>query len=258
MAGTVHHMERGAGIPLVLIHGFPHDRTLWLPQLDGLSDAARVIAPDLRGFGASRGVPEVMTMDDHARDVKALLDSLGIDRAVVCGLSMGGYIALAFAELFPDALRGLILCNTRAAADGPEARKGRYATAKRAMEQGVAGIADSMAPKMISAASATRKPELPGLIHALITRQPAEAVAASARGMAQRPDRTPMLSSIAVPTLMITGSADDLIPPADSQAMVRAIPGSTLVTLPGAGHLTNLEDPEGFNAAVRGFLGRLG
>ena len=254
MHRIIHHVERGQGIPLVLLHGFPFDHTLWLPQLEELTDAARMIAPDLRGFGGSHGVPEVMTMEDHARDVKALLDRLGIERAVICGLSMGGYIALAFAELFPEAMRGLILCNTRAVPDGPQARKGRYATAKRAMEQGVGGIADSMTPRLIARASADRHPDLVHFVHALIAHQPAEAVAASARGMALRPDRSSMLASISAPTLIITGSADELIPPTDSDAMARAIPGSVLVTLPGVGHLTNLEDPEGFNAAVRGVL----
>lgn len=253
----MNHAEQGKGQPLVLIHGFPHDHTLWKPQLDGLSDAARVIAPDLRGFGSSGNVPPTMTMDDHAADIKALLDRLGIERAVIGGLSMGGYVALAFAALFPNALRGLLLCNTRAVADAEQARKARYVTAGRALSEGLNGIADEMAPKMIAERSAQRYPELTGRIHAMIARQSPQGTAASARGMALRPDRTPMLSYIQAPTLIITGSADTLIPPSDSEAMATRIPGSELVTIPDVGHLSNQEDSEAFNAAVRKFLARL-
>lgn len=251
------HEEQGEGLPLVLIHGFPHDHALWAPQQTGLSVAARVITPDLRGFGRQEDVPETMTMDEHARDIKALLDQLGIERAVIGGLSMGGYVALAFAELFPHALRGLLLCNTRAVADSEPARKARYVTAGRAMAEGLAGIADEMAPKMISEHSARRHPQLIGNVRAMIARQSSAATAASARGMALRPDRTPMLASIQAPTLIITGSADTLIPPSDSEDMAARIPGSELVTIPEVGHLSNLEDPEAFNAAVRKFLARL-
>ncbi len=253
----MHHEENGQGIPLLLIHGFPHDHTLWQPQLEGLQDTARVIAPDLRGFGLSPEAPEIMTMEDHARDLKALLDHLGIERAVVGGLSMGGYIALAFAELFPQALQGLILCNTRSAADGEQAREGREATARKAMEEGVAVIAESMLPKMISPKSAQTHPDLSMFVENMMACQHAEGVAASARGMGLRPDRTSMLSSINVPTLVITGSADTLIPPAESEAMTAKVPGAQLLVIPDVAHLSNLEDPEAFNTAVRAFLQRM-
>ena len=132
----IHYEENGQGVPLLLIHGFPHDHALWRPQLDGLYDAARVIAPDLRGFGSSPEASGTMTMEAHAHDLNDLLDRLGIESAVVCGLSMGGYIALAFAELFPHMLKGLILCNTRSAGDNEQARQGREATARKAVEEG--------------------------------------------------------------------------------------------------------------------------
>lgn len=252
----MNHAEQGKGQPLVLIHGFPHDHTLWKPQLEGLSDVARVIAPDLRGFGHTENVPHTVTMDDHAKDIKALLDRLGIERAVIGGLSMGGYVALAFAALFPRSLHGLLLCNTRAVADNEQARKARYVTAGRALSEGLNGIADEMAPKMIAERSAQLYPELTGRIHAMIARQPAQGTAASARGMAQRPDRIPMLPSIHAPTLIITGSADTLIPPSESEAMAARIPDSELVVIPDVGHLSNLEDAEAFNGAVRRFLQR--
>ncbi len=253
----MHHEENGKGIPLLLIHGFPHDHTLWEPQLAGLSDVARVIAPDLRGFGLNPDVPDTMTMEDHARDLKDLLDRLGIERAVIGGLSMGGYIALAFAELFPQALLGLMLCNTRSAADGEQAREGREATARKALDEGVAVIAEGMLPKMISPKSAQTHPDLSMFVENMMARQHAEGVAASARGMALRPDRTAILTNVKAPTLVITGSADTLIPPSESEAMAEKIPGSELVVIPDVAHLSNLEDVEAFNAAVRKFLGRM-
>lgn len=253
----MNHEEQGQGLPLLLIHGFPHDRSLWQPQLDGLSDVARVIATDLRGFGNAQLVPDTMTMDDYAADIKALLDELGIAKAVVCGLSMGGYVALAFLARYPETTQGLILCNTRSGADNEKAREGRYATAQKALDEGMTGIAESMLPKMISEKSALANPDLSMYVENMMARQSSEAVAAAARGLAVRPDRTPMLSSIAVPTLIITGSADTLIPPSESEAMAAKIPGSELVVIPDVAHLSNLENAEAFNEAVRKFLGSI-
>lgn len=253
----MHHQENGQGVPLLLIHGFPHDHTLWRPQLDGLNDVARVIAPDLRGFGRVEEVPHVMTMDDYAADIKALLDSLGIEKAVIGGLSMGGYVALAFAANYPEALHGLVLCNTRAVADSEQAREGRHATAHKALEEGMVPIAEGMLPKMISERSALANPDMSMAVENMMARQSPEAVAAAARGMAIRPDRTPMLATINVPVLVITNSADTLIPPAESEAMAAKIPNCEVVVIPDVAHLSNLEDPEAFNAAVRKFLARI-
>ena len=254
----MHYEENGQGTPLLLIHGFPHDHTLWEPQLAELSDAARVIAPDLRGFGLVEEVPHVMTMDDYAADIKALLDRLGIEKAVIGGLSMGGYVALAFAASYPEALRGLILCSTRAVADGEQAREGRYATAQKALDEGMVPLAEAMLPKMIGERSALANPDMSMAVENMMARQSPEAVAAAARGMAIRPDRTLMLADIKVPTLVITGSADTLIPPAESEAMAAKIPKCEVVVIPNVAHLSNLEDPEAFNATVRKFLGRVG
>ena len=253
----MHHEEKGQGIPLLLIHGFPHDHTLWEPQLGGLQDAARVIAPDLRGFGIGEEVPQTMTMDDYAADLKTLVDDLGIEKAVICGLSMGGYVALAFLARYPEVTQGLILCNTRSGADNEKAREGRYATAQKALDGGMAAIAEGMLPKMISEQSALARPDLSMFVENMMAHQSSEAVAAASRGLAIRPDRTAMLSSIKVPTLIITGSADTLIPPSESEAMAAAIPGCELVVIPGVAHLSNLEDPVAFNAAVRAFLQRV-
>lgn len=247
----------GAGLPLLLIHGFPHDRRLWRAQVAGLQGTARVIAPDLRGFGASDDPIRAMTMDDHADDLHALLEELGIQKVVVAGLSMGGYIALAFLARYPAVVKGLILCNTRAGADGAEAREGREATARKVMEGGMPELAQVMLPKMLSQERLSTQPGLCSTIKSMMAEQrPAGAVAAL-RGMAARPDRTDMLTTIGVPTLVITGSEDTLIVPGESEAMAKKIPGSELVIIPGVAHLSNVEAPETFNSAVRVFMAGL-
>jgi pimeloyl-ACP methyl ester carboxylesterase len=248
----------GDGIPLVLVHGYPLDRRLWAPQLDGLRHAARLVAPDLRGFGRSGDAPDTMTMDAYAADLKALVDGLGLGRVVVCGLSMGGYVALAFQAQYPEAVLGLVLANTRAGADSEQAREGRYAAARTALEQGVSGIADAMLPKMLTPETLANRPELAATVRAMMAAQRPSGVAAALRGMAERPDRTGDLPSIEVPTLVVTGSADTLIPVSESEALAGAIAGSRLAILEGAAHLSNLERPETFNAAVEDFLGGLG
>lgn len=251
----MHHDEAGTGTPLLLIHGFPHDRALWAPQLAGLADAARVIAPDLRGFGAWADLDRpVLTMEDHARDLCDLLDALRIEQAVIAGLSMGGYVALAFLAAFPERTRGLVLCSTRAGADTEDGRKGRQAMADRVLREGMAGPAEELAPKMLSAATRAARPGLIAHVRTMIARQRPAAVAAAALGMARRLDRRPMLPGIRVPTLVLTGDADEMIPDTESRAMAAAIPGSRLVVVPGVGHLVGLEAPEAFDRAVRSFL----
>jgi 3-oxoadipate enol-lactonase len=247
----LHFEEAGAGTPLVLIHGFPFDHTVWEPQLTGLADAARVIAPDLRGFGNSPAAQGVMTMEAHARDVKQLMDGLGLARAVIGGLSMGGYVALAFADLFPDALLGLMLCSTRSVADGEAAKRMRELTALKALDGGLAQIAEDMASKLPSRHSAEARPELVSWLRRMIARQSPAGTAASSRGMALRTDRTPLLERIKVPALVIAGRNDMLIPPEESMAMHTKLPDSTLTVIPRTGHLPNLEDADAFNSAAR-------
>lgn len=243
---------------LLCIHGFPLDHTLWAPQVAGLADVAHVLAPDLRGFGNDRRpVPEVMTMEAYAADLKDLLDQRGVDRVVLCGLSMGGYVAMAFLDQWPERVAGLILCNTRANADTPEGRAARQATAQNAFEKGVDVIARAMAPTLLSDRSKREQPELMAHMEAMIARQRPEAVAAAALGMRERPDRHAVLRGCTVPALVITGSADALMPLPTSQAMVDALPDARLVVLPDAGHLTNLEATDAFNGTVRAFLGTL-
>ena len=232
---------------LLLVHGFPLDHTLWDPQVESLRDVARVVAPDLPGFGTSTAPRTTMTMDDYADALAAPID----EPCVICGLSMGGYVALAFLAKHPDKVRGLILCNTRAGADDEKAREGRRASEKKVQDAGVPELANGMLPKMLTPKAPA---DLRSSVQAMMARQPAPGVIAALRGMAARPDRTPMLSSIRVPTLILTGREDTLIPPSESEAMARAIPGSRLLIIDGAAHLSNLEARVAFDAAVREFL----
>ena len=243
---------------LLLIHGFPLDSTLWEPQVEALSRVATVIAPDLRGFGRDkREIAAIMPMRQCAHDLKHLLDEKGLDKVVICGLSMGGYIAMAFAERWPERLAGLILCNTKSNADTEEGVEARHTTAKNAREKGMDVIARGMAPSLLTERTRNERPELVERVVAMIARQDPEVVAATSLGMAQRPDRLEVLRRFQGPAMVITGDADMLMPLATSTVMAEALPKGELVVLPGAAHLSNLEVPELFNAAVIGFLERL-
>ena len=239
---------------LLLLHGFPHDRTLWDINTVALNKAADVVTVDLLGFGTNRTNAHVNTMEELAHDVHRTISERGLHRIVLCGLSMGGYVAMAFIERWPYLAQGLILCNTRSAADNEEAKAAREATAVDATEKGMAVIARGMLPKVLCATTRREKPEVVAQMEALMTRQDPKGVAAASRGMAQRPDRTNVLKGFNVPTLVITGAEDELMPLPTSQAMVDALPRAELVVLPAAGHLSNVEAPDAFNAAVLNYL----
>jgi len=243
---------------LLLIHGFPLDGSSWQPQVEGLSSVAGVLAPDLRGFGTDRReLPYAMTMEAYAVDLMALLDERGIERAVLCGLSMGGYVAMAFAQRWPQRVQGLILSNTRSTADTDEGKAAREQTAVDAMAKGPAVIARAMIPKVLSEQTRRTQPEVAERIEAIMARQRPEAIAAASRGMALRPDRTQVLRGFNKPALIITGSDDALMPLPTSEALHAAIPSSRLAVIEGAAHLSNVEAPEQFNAEVQRFLGQL-
>lgn len=254
---TFEYDDIGNGRALVLVHGFPLDRTLWRYQLEGLQSVARVIAPDLRGFGLSDDAPEIMQMDDYADDLKALINSLNLARPVICGLSMGGYVALAYIAKYPDAVSALILANTRAGADSKKVREGRHKTADKALAGDVPDIAESMLPMMLTEATLAERPTLAEYVRSMMARQRANGVAAALKGMAARPDRTAMLPEIKIPTLIITGSEDTLISPDESKSIHKAIPHSKLVVIPSAAHALNLEQPSEFNTAVKEFIAKL-
>jgi 3-oxoadipate enol-lactonase len=239
---------------VVLLHAFPLDRRMWSPQVEALGGP--LLVPDLRGFGKSGACPAAESISDFALDIAGLLD-LEAQPSVVCGLSMGGYIALELMRNRPDLVAALVLADTRAEADSPEARDGREATARDVLENGVGGLADSMPGRLLSARSRTERPKLAESVKRLIAEQRPEGVAGALRAMAARPDSRALLPKIAVPTLVICGSDDIVTPPEASRLMAREIPGARLVEIDGAGHLSNLEQKEAFNAAVVDFLATL-
>jgi pimeloyl-ACP methyl ester carboxylesterase len=251
--------EAGAGLPVLLLHAFPLSGEMWDSQLAALSGAYRVLVPDLSGFGASQGVPPdtACRMSDLAADAVALLDHLGIGRAVVGGLSMGGYAALALAEGAPERLRGLILADTRAGADSDEARQGRLDTARRVLDEGTGFLVQTLAPKLLGRTSREKRPDVVARVERMIREAPPAGVAAAQRGMAVRPDRTRVLRRLDVPVLILVGEDDEVTPVTEAQAMEREIRGAELVVLPEAGHLSSLERPETFNETLAGFLRRL-
>lgn len=227
---------------------------MWQPNMEALESAAHVLAPDLLAFETAEEVPAVLTMEHLADQLKEQLDAQDIQRTVLCGLSMGGYVALAFLERWPERVAGLILCNTRSIADTEEAKQGREATALDALTKGSAVIARAMTPKLLSEHTRSTFPELANIVEAMIARQRPEAIAAASRGMALRPDRTAVLRGTDMPTLIITSENDALMPLPTSQSMADASAHSTLVVLPHAGHLSNMEAVEGFNKAVIDFI----
>jgi 3-oxoadipate enol-lactonase len=238
---------------LLLVHGFPLDRRLWAAQAGAFGAIARVIMPDLRGHGKSAIVPGPFTMDQHADDLAALLDHLKIRRAVVAGLSMGGYVAFAFWRRYPAQVQGLILADTRAEPDSAAARAGRDAAMDRVQQTGAAAYADEMLPRLLAPASLADG-KIAGAARKMMAEQPTAGIIGALGGLRDRADSQSTLSKITVPTLVITGAADVITPRADAQAMSAAIPGARLAVIPKAGHLTPLENPRAFNAAVRAFL----
>ena len=249
------YQDEGSGTPVLLIHGYPLNRQMWQPQMEGLSDCARLIAPDLRGHGDSEAVEGAYTMEAHAQDCYELLEKLGISQnAVVCGLSMGGYIALAFYRLFPHRVKSLVLVSTRAAADSPEARANRESSIRAAGEKGVRFIAESMAGRLLSAQTMRLQPHLNQELIELMSHNSLRAVQGDLDGMKVRPDSSPMLSSFLVPVLIIHGTEDTIVPLSEAQQMQSLIPQAQLCAIPEAAHLPNVEQTQSFNHCLRAFL----
>jgi len=247
--------EAGAGERvLLLLHGFPFHSAMWRPQLESPAPGWRYVAPDLRGFGDAAAAPERLGMDDAAGDALALLDHLEIGQAVVGGLSMGGYIAFALLRRAPGRVRGLVLADTRAEADTAEARRGREDRAAAVLEGGTADLMKTMLPTLLSSFTMDRRPAVVEEVGSQLAAAAPAAVAAALRGMADRPDSTPLLRSIHVPTQVIAGADDRITPAGEARMMARAIPGARFDLIEDAGHLSNLEQPADFNAVLKGFL----
>ncbi|MCS7251277.1 MAG: alpha/beta fold hydrolase [Anaerolineae bacterium] len=248
---------RGHGTPVLWIHGFPLGRWLWDPQVEALGAVARSIAVDLRGFGGS-SVPEgSYTMDSYAADLRGLLDILGIDQAVLAGLSMGGYVAFAFYAAYPERVRGLILADTRHQADTPEVRANRYAVIERIRAEGTRAAVEAFLPRLFGGTTQRERPERVETLRRKMMTNPAAGLIGALQAMAERPDRTDLLPSIRVPTLVIVGEEDAVTPPDVARQMAEGIPQARVVVIPRAGHLANVEAPEAFNEAVWAFLQEL-
>ncbi|MBX3235730.1 MAG: alpha/beta fold hydrolase [Nitrospiraceae bacterium] len=246
--------DQGAGLPLVFLHAFPVNRTMWRDQITDLSSQFRTIAIDLRGHGESDAPLWSYSLDDYADDVRALLDRLQIPQAVLIGLSMGGYVGFAFCRKYPQRVKGLVLCDTRAQADSPEGRAGRFNLAQAASKQGAAAVADMMVPKLLGATSIQTRSEVVERVRRMVLSNPVNGIVVDLMAMAARPDSTPLLGTIASPTLVIIGDEDHTTPLADATLMAERIPGAKLAIIPGAGHLSNVEQPTTFNRVLREFL----
>lgn len=252
------YTDQGQGKPLLLVHGYPLNRQMWAPQILGLSRVARVIAPDLRGHGDSEAVPGPYSMELFADDLAALLDSLEIQQKVICcGLSMGGYAVFAFQRKYPERIAALILTATRAADDTPQARAARDQAAELARRNQLDQIFEGMLPKLLSEGNYHENPELVEQVRSIMRNTSQEGVLGDLAGLKDRPDSRPSLPDIKVPTLILHGADDRIVPVTEAKEMLVSIPNSQLQIIPAAGHLLNLEQPEIFNRAVIGFLSTL-
>jgi pimeloyl-ACP methyl ester carboxylesterase len=239
---------------ILLIHAFPLDASMWEPQIGALAQDAEIVAPHLPGFGGTAPIGEILTMDEAADACAAELDRAGAGSAVVCGLSMGGYVAFSMWRRHRDRISGLLLANTRAEPDDDAGRERRRAVAEKARVEGSEAIA--AAPPPLLAADAEQS--MWDRIRAIIRLQSGEAIAAASLGIAERPDSRPDLPEINVPTTVVASDGDQLIPAYVTATIADAIPGADLVRLEGAGHLSNLEHAEGFNRALRDLVDRTG
>ena len=259
----LHHVESGSGHPVVLLHAFPMDSALWAAQRQALGQAGhRVITPDLPGFGGSAPAQDAPSVDVMADAVVELLDHLGIEQAVVGGLSMGGYVTMALLRRHPDRLSAIVLADTKAGADTPEAAANRETVAAAVEAAGTAaGIADGMLPNLLGATTRDSRPDVVATVRRWIGAQPAAGVAWAQRAMAARPDSLADIAAFGRPVLVLYGAQDTISPAADAVAMAEAArsggSATTVVEIPAAGHLTAVEDPDAVTHALLGWLATL-
>ncbi len=250
---TLAYSDSGSGLPIVFLHAFPLNRTMWAEQEAALSSQFRVITIDLRGHGESDAPLWHYNLDQAADDVRALLDHLSITQALFVGLSMGGYILLAFYRKYADRVKGMVLADTKAPADTPEGKAGRFQMAQIAYKQGPSAIADIMIPKLLSPATIQSRPEIVQRVRTMIEGNQISGIAGDLMAMAERPDSVPLLKQITCPTQIIVGELDQATPPADAKFMAEQIPHARLAIIPNAAHLANLEQPEAFTRLIEEF-----
>jgi pimeloyl-ACP methyl ester carboxylesterase len=253
----VRYLAGGAGWPLLLLHAFPLSADMWRPQLADPPDGWQLIAPDLRGFGGSPaggpGNPQP-TMDDYAADVEGLLNELEIDRAVIGGLSMGGYVTFALFRRAPERFSGVVLADTRAGADTPDGRQARRALSAVANKDGASAVADQMLSKVLGETTRRERPGVVREARRLIVQNSVTGIDGGIHALMGRPDSTPDLARVSTPTLVIVGDEDVVTPISESELLQRSIARSRLVVLSQAGHLSSLEAPEDFTRALGDFL----
>jgi len=230
--------RRGKGTPLMLIHGYPLDRSIWDDVLPLLENDFDLILPDLRGFGESTTVSTPYSMTDIASDLAALLDSLGVEKTTLAGHSMGGYVALAFAKAYPNRVNGLVLVSSQAAGDASERKEGRYKTAADVAEKGVQLVADAMTDKL------SPSQRVRDIVRPLMAKQSVSGVTGALKAMAEREDLTSFIPSFKQPLILLHGDADELIPVDRAREIKSLLPSAHLVELSGVGHMPMVEMPE--------------
>ena len=249
--------DNGSGRPVILLHGYPFNRTLWDDQVSALKDHFRVITPDLRGFGESDTSEEPTTIARMAQDVARLMDALDIQRSTIGGLSMGGYVVLSFYKQFAERVDALVLADTRPQPDTEEGKQLRLKQREQILRDGMAETAHAMLPKLLTPENISTRPDLVKRIHDMIMGTKPAGAAAALMAMASREDQTELLPKIAVPTLIVVGREDPLTPVGDSQLMHERIADSRLVVLEDAAHVSNFEQAKSFNGLLRSFVAKL-
>jgi len=247
------YTEQGQGTPLILLHGFPFNSSLWQHQMRSLSDAYRVIAPDLRGFGRSEAAEDIYEMTLLAQDVLHLLDTLAIKKAVIMGHSMGGYVTLALWRLAAERFSALGLIASHVWADSDAQRQGREQLIAQVMERGAAAVVEALLPRLFAPKLRKDAPIVNQARTMMLAARPTSLTSAL-RGMMRRPDSSDLLPQIAVPTLIMCGDSDPIVPPERAEQMARLLPNATLVTIQNAAHMPMLEQPQATATAIRHFL----
>lgn len=250
--------DHGVGQPVLFLHAFPLNRSMWQSQIATLlkEQRYRLVALDWRGFGESEISGELSTMELLADDVAALMDALGMQQAILCGLSLGGYVAFAFLRKYPERVKGLLFADTKPDADTEEGKVNRERIAQLALSEGPGAVAELQVPKLLADETRQQHPEVEAHVRRIAEAATGSGIAAVARGMAQRTDAHDLLAQISVPTLVLVGEQDAVTPPKLAQEYATQIPGSQFVVIPQAGHLSNLEQPEAFSKALQHFLPR--
>ena len=255
MDRIVAYDERGQGIPIVFIHGFPLNRMIWEAQWEGLADHARIIAPDFRGFGQSPMAEGTIEVSTYADDVREFLDTLGVNEpAIIVGLSMGGYVAMAYLRRYPEHVHSAGTCQYQSHRRHDRGQSGRDKNIGIAKEKGAAAIAEGMLPKVLSPKTYANNPELVAQVKTIMESCSVPGIVGALEAMRDRPDSTGTLLEFSQPVLIVAGADDQLMSAADQENMNKAARNSVLVTVPDAGHLTPMEQPEAFNHAIKEFL----